>query len=73
MKAITEDRREGVKQLAAYLRTIQKRRARERAEEAKEERPGRNPITGEQVTISARRVVTWRPSGVLRERMKGAG
>lgn len=35
----------------------------------KAERPGRNPATGEQVTISARRVVTWRPSAALREAM----
>ena len=30
-------------------------------------RQGRNPRTGEEVTIEARRVVTFRPSGKLRE------
>ncbi len=32
----------------------------------KPERPGRNPKTKVPVTISARRVVTFRPSGLLR-------
>jgi len=36
----------------------------------KPERPGRNPKTGETMVVSARKVVTWKPSGVLRERMK---
>lgn len=31
-------------------------------------RPGRNPKTGEPKVISARRVVTWQPGNVLRER-----
>ncbi len=34
-------------------------------------RPGRNPKTGEEVTISARRVVNFRPSQVLKERANG--
>ena len=36
---------------------------------SKKERPGRNPKTGEKLVVTARRVVTWRPSRVLRERM----
>jgi integration host factor subunit alpha len=32
-------------------------------------RPGRNPKTGEEVTISERRVVNFRPSQVLKERV----
>jgi integration host factor subunit alpha len=36
----------------------------------KKERPGRNPKTGEEVTISARRVVTFRPGQKLRARME---
>ena len=34
---------------------------------AKRERKGRNPQTGENVTIEARKVVTFRPSPVLRD------
>ncbi len=34
-------------------------------------RPGRNPKTGEEVTISARRVVNFRPSQVLKSRVNG--
>jgi integration host factor subunit alpha len=33
----------------------------------KRERKGRNPQTGENVTIEARKVVTFRPSAVLRD------
>ena len=33
----------------------------------KAERPGRNPKTGEETPISARRVVTWHASGILKE------
>lgn len=33
----------------------------------KPERPGRNPKTGEEVAISARRVVTFHASGCLKE------
>ncbi len=36
----------------------------------KKERPGRNPQTGEKVTISARRVVTFRPGDKLKARME---
>lgn len=32
----------------------------------KPERPGRNPKTGEDIPILARRVVTWHPSGNLK-------
>jgi len=32
----------------------------------KPERPGRNPKTGEDIPITARRVVTWHPSGNLK-------
>jgi len=35
------------------------------------ERPGRNPRTGIPATVSARRVVTFKPSGVLRARING--
>jgi integration host factor subunit alpha len=33
----------------------------------KPERPGRNPKTGENIPISARRVVTFHPSGCLKD------
>lgn len=32
----------------------------------KKERPGRNPQTGDPITISARRVLTFKPSQVLK-------
>lgn len=35
----------------------------------KNQRPGRNPKTGEEIPISARRVVTFRPSLKLKERV----
>jgi len=35
----------------------------------KNRRPGRNPKTGEEVPISARRVVTFRPGQKLRQRV----
>jgi integration host factor subunit alpha len=35
----------------------------------KNERPGRNPRTGEEIPISARRVVTFRPGQELRARV----
>ncbi|QIW15984.1 integration host factor subunit alpha [Pasteurellaceae bacterium RH1A] len=35
-------------------------------------RPGRNPKTGEEAIISARRVVMFKPSQILRERIKQA-
>ena len=36
----------------------------------KSERPGRNPKTGAKVTITARRVVTFRPGKKLRARVE---
>lgn len=36
----------------------------------KNERPGRNPKTGEEIPISARRVVTFRPGQKLRTRVE---
>ena len=36
----------------------------------KSERPGRNPKTGEEIPISARRVVTFRPGQKLKMRVK---
>ena len=36
----------------------------------KNERPGRNPKTGEEVAISARRVVTFRPGQKLKARVE---
>lgn len=35
----------------------------------KKERTGRNPQTGEPIVIESRRVLTFQPSDVLRERM----
>ncbi|MEY1661726.1 integration host factor subunit alpha [Isoalcanivorax beigongshangi] len=35
----------------------------------KNERPGRNPKTGEEIPISARRVVTFRPGQKLKQRV----
>ena len=35
----------------------------------KRERPGRNPKTGEEIPISARRVVTFRPGQKLKSRV----
>ncbi len=37
----------------------------------KVERPGRNPKTKEPVLVSARRVVTFRPGGKLKTRVRG--
>jgi len=37
----------------------------------KNERPGRNPKTGEEIPISARRVVTFRPGQKLKVRVEG--
>ena len=37
----------------------------------KKERPGRNPKTGEDIPIPARRVVTFRPAQKLRARVEG--
>jgi integration host factor subunit alpha len=36
----------------------------------KNERPGRNPKTGEEIPITARRVVTFRPSQKLKARVE---
>jgi integration host factor subunit alpha len=36
----------------------------------KNERPGRNPKTGEEIPISARRVVTFKPGRKLRARVE---
>ncbi|WP_224981308.1 integration host factor subunit alpha [Geomonas agri] len=36
---------------------------------AKADRKGRNPQTGEDITIEARRIVTWRPSTILKGRL----
>lgn len=35
----------------------------------KKDRRGRNPQTGESITINARRILTFKPSGVLRNRI----
>jgi integration host factor subunit alpha len=37
----------------------------------KKERPGRNPKTGEEIPVPARRVVTFRPGQKLRARVEG--
>ena len=37
----------------------------------KHERPGRNPKTGEEIPITARRVVTFKPGNKLRARVEG--
>jgi integration host factor subunit alpha len=37
----------------------------------KNERPGRNPKTGEEIPITARRVVTFKPGQKLRARVEG--
>lgn len=37
----------------------------------KKERVGRNPQTGDQIKISARRVLTFRPSQVLKAQLNG--
>ena len=36
----------------------------------KKQRPGRNPMTGEEIPISARRVVTFRPGQKLKARVE---
>ncbi len=38
---------------------------------AKSARKGRNPQTGEAVLLEARKVVTFKPSGLLREKVNG--
>ncbi len=39
----------------------------------KKQRTGRNPQTGESIQISARRVLTFKPSQVLRSEVNGEG
>ena len=39
----------------------------------KSQRPGRNPKTGEDIPISARRVVTFRPGQKLKNRVEQTG
>jgi len=39
----------------------------------KRERRGRNPQTGDDLMLGERRVVTFRCSGILRDRMNGGG
>jgi len=38
----------------------------------KSSRRGRNPQTGDDLILDARRVVTFKPSGILRDRVKGS-
>jgi integration host factor subunit alpha len=38
---------------------------------AKSARKGRNPLTGESMILDARKVVTFKPSGLLREKVNG--
>jgi integration host factor subunit alpha len=38
----------------------------------KNPRRGRNPQTGEDLTLDARRVVTFKPSGILRDKVNGS-
>ena len=37
----------------------------------KKARRGRNPQTGEELTLESRRVVTFKPSGILRNKING--
>ena len=37
----------------------------------KKPRRGRNPQTGDDLTLDARRVVTFKPSGILRDKVNG--
>jgi integration host factor subunit alpha len=37
----------------------------------KNARRGRNPQTGDELTLDARRVVTFKPSGILRDKING--
>ncbi len=39
----------------------------------KKERRGRNPQTGKDMTLRSRRVITFKCSGVLRDRINGEG
>jgi len=40
---------------------------------AKRERKGRNPQTGKEITIDARKVVTFKPSGKLKDTVNTGG
>lgn len=74
------NKREAKEFVDAYFETI--KQALERGENVKlsgfgnfqlrdkSERPGRNPKTGEEIPISARRVVTFRPGQKLRSRVE---
>jgi integration host factor subunit alpha len=46
------------------------RAALSNGEQDKNQRPGRNPKTGEEIPISARRVVTFRPGQKLKARVE---
>ncbi len=37
----------------------------------KKDRKGRNPATGEAITIEARRILSFKPSALLRQRING--
>lgn len=39
----------------------------------KKDRRGRNPATGEDLTLGARRVIVFKCSGILREKVNGKG
>ena len=74
------NKREAKESVDAYFETI--RQALESGENVKlsgfgnfqlrekNQRPGRNPKTGEEIPISARRVVTFRPGQKLRARVE---
>jgi integration host factor subunit alpha len=74
------NKREAKEFVDAYFETI--RQALENGENVKlsgfgnfqlrekNQRPGRNPKTGEEIPISARRVVTFRPGQKLRARVE---
>ena len=74
------NKREAKEFVDAYFETI--RKALESGENVKlsgfgnfqlrdkNQRPGRNPKTGEEIPISARRVVTFRPGQKLRSRVE---
>lgn len=38
----------------------------------KKSRRGRNPQTGDDLTLDARRIVTFKPSGILRDKVNGS-
>jgi integration host factor subunit alpha len=64
------NKREAKEFVDAYFEVV--REALERGEQVKKnQRPGRNPKTGEEIPISARRVVTFRPGQKLKVRVEG--